>query len=71
MNVPALNEHSTTLLIVVLRLEVTDTGRLRYATLVDLNERTRGRFSGWDGAVPALARFVAEEIGATGDAPSA
>ena len=62
MNVPAFDRRSTTSLVVVLRLDVTPTGDLRFGTLVDLDERLRGRLSGWEDLVPAVARFVAEEL---------
>lgn len=51
-----------TVVVVVLRLSVSGQGELRHGELVDVNERHRGRFSGWDGLVPAVARFVAQEV---------
>jgi hypothetical protein len=53
--------------VVVLRLSVSAGGELRHGELVDVNERHRGRFSGWDGLLPAVERFVSQELHGAGN----
>ncbi len=48
-------------LIVVVRLLLDEDWALQHGELVDMNERSRGRFAGWDDLTPAIRRFVADE----------
>jgi hypothetical protein len=66
LSLPPADSERITVVVVVLRLSVSRQGQLRHGELVDVNERHRGRFSGWDGLVPAVARFVAQEVQAAG-----
>ena len=57
----AAEQERMTLVVVVLRLSLSGAGTLRHGEVVDVNERVRGRFYGWDGLVPALSRFLTDE----------
>jgi hypothetical protein len=48
-------------LVVVVRLVLDGGWDLLHGELVDVDERSRGRFAGWTELTPALRRYVDEE----------
>jgi len=53
-------------LVVVVRLVLDAGWRLVHGELVDVDQRSRGRFAGWTELTPALRRYVDEQQGLNG-----
>jgi hypothetical protein len=49
-------------LVVVVRLVLDAGWRLVHGELVDVDQRSRGRFAGWAELTPVLKRYVDEEL---------